>query len=93
MTMFRRADGVSENPMGDDLFLVAPTSGEIVHLDQMAAAVWRLLETPCRRSDMAAVFAEAFPDTPTDSLSADLQMALQTLIAADLLQVIDGDGH
>lgn len=79
--------------MDDDLFLVAPTNGEIVHLDQMAAAVWRLLEVPCSRSDMAAVFAQAFPEMSGGRLSADLQVALETLVAADLLQEIDGDGH
>ncbi len=91
MTVFRRVDGVSENPMDDDLFLVAPLSGEIVHLDQMAAAVWRLLATPCSGAEMAAVFTEAFPDVPADSLSADLRMALETLIAAELVQECDGD--
>lgn len=79
--------------MDDDLFLVAPTSGEIVHLDQMAAAVWHLLETPCQQSDIAAVFADAFPDVPADRLAADLQLSLQTLIAAGLVQEVDGDGH
>ncbi|MDF1719210.1 MAG: PqqD family protein [Minwuia sp.] len=91
MTTFRRADGVSENPMDDDLFLVAPGSGEIVHLDQMAAAVWRLLETPCSQTEMIAVFVEAFPEMPADTVSADLQTALQTLIAAELVQECDGE--
>ncbi len=91
MTLFRRAAGVSENPMGDDLFLVAPRNGEIVHLDQLASAVWRMLDEPCSAAGMEAVFREAFPDVAAGRLSVDLRAALQTLIAAELVQECDGD--
>lgn len=76
--------------MDDDLFLVAPVSGEIVHLDAMGAAIWRLLEQPQGMEEILATFAEAFPDADTERLRDDLAVALETLKAAGLVRQSDG---
>jgi len=90
MKQFMRAEGVSVNPMDDDLFLVAPISGEIVHLDVMAAAIWRLLDEPRSVADILATFVAAFPDANSSTLQDDLEMALETLTAAGLVKQSDG---
>lgn len=90
MSTWQRAEGVSENPMDDDLFLVAPVSGEIVHLDRMGAAIWHLLAEPQEMAEMQAVFATAFPDADADTLHGDLEQALETLKAAGLVRQSDG---
>jgi len=90
MNHWERAGGVSENPMDDDLFLVAPVSGEIVHLDAMGAAIWRLLEQPQSTQDIQATFAAAFPDADAERLLGDLAVALETLKAAGLVRQSGG---
>ncbi|MDF1736458.1 MAG: PqqD family protein [Minwuia sp.] len=90
MRSWERVAGVSENPMDDDLFLVAPISGEIVHLDRLGAAIWRLLEQPQVMEDIQAVFAAAFPDSDATTLQGDLLAALETLKAAGLVRQSDG---
>ena len=49
--LYRRAESVSETPVDDDLFLVSPATHEIVHLDRLAAALWRLLAQPQSRAE------------------------------------------
>lgn len=90
MSLWQRAEGVSENPMDDDLFLVAPVSGEIVHLDRMGAAIWHLLAEPQEMAEIQAVFAAAFPDSDADTLQGDLEQALETLKAVGLVRQSDG---
>lgn len=90
MNHWERVGGVSENPMDDDLFLVAPVSGEIVHLDAMGAAIWRLLEQPLGMDGILATFVAAFPDADPERLRDDLSAALETLKAAGLVRQSDG---
>ena len=88
MTRYVRKAGASETVIGDDVFLVAPETREIVHLDVMAAALWRLLEVPKERADILATFAEAFPDIASAQLDADLSAALQKLVAEGLAREV-----
>lgn len=85
MSRLRRAEGVVVSEMEGDLFLVRPADGEIYHLDRMAAAIWNLLAEPLGRTAIRETFAEAFPEVPADRLAADLDTALETLIADGLL--------
>jgi len=79
MTVYRRTPGVAETAIDSDLFLVAPVTQEIVHLDRMAAAVWRLLEMPRTANEIATAFAEAFPDVGRAQICADIAAALDRL--------------
>jgi len=85
MTTYARKPGTSETVIGDDVFLVAPETREIVHLDVMGAALWRLVETPQPHADIVATFADAFPDIGPAQLAADLSAALQKLVAEGLV--------
>lgn len=86
MTRYVRRDDVSATAVDDEAFLVHPESQEIVHLDALAFAVWRLLEAPHGEAEILEAFAAAFPDVPPDRLAADLEAALGTLVEADLVR-------
>jgi hypothetical protein len=86
--MWRRLPAQSETVIGDDLFLVAPgrdgAPGEIVHLDLLAAALWRLLDVPHDLAAIHGIFAAAWPDVPAAKLHADIATALNLLAAEGL---------
>lgn len=86
MTRYVRIAGVSETAVDDDLFLVAPQTQEIVHLDALAAAVWRVLDSAATAGEIADIFAAAFPDTPAEVLRADVEATLATLLAEGLVE-------
>lgn len=86
MTRYRRRPDISENRMGDDLFLVDPVSGEIHHLDMTATALWTLLAEPADMDGIIAIFGAAFPDQSAARLRADLEPALSAMIDGGLVE-------
>lgn len=70
-----------------EVFLVIPDGQEIVHLDPMAAALWRLLDRPMTVNAVVDTFAAAFPDTPVAQLRADVLHALGELEEQRVVQV------
>lgn len=89
MTRFTRTPDIAETDVGDDLFLVHPESEEIVHLDALAAAIWRALATPQDVETLLELFAAAFPEQPRTGLAEDLNAGLESLRAADLIRPDD----
>ncbi|RDD60379.1 PqqD family protein [Ferruginivarius sediminum] len=87
----RRNPDVRETPVDDDIFLVAPDSDDIVYLDRIGTAIWKLLEAPHTQEDVRAVFHDAFPDVPPARIDTDLNNALQDLLARGLI-VVDRTG-
>jgi hypothetical protein len=87
----RRNLDVRETPVDDDIFLVAPDSGDIVYLDRIGTAIWTLLENPHTKEQVRAVFQDAFPDVPAARIDADLDEALGNLLARGLI-VLDPAG-
>ncbi|MGE0722728.1 MAG: PqqD family protein [Alphaproteobacteria bacterium] len=85
MTRYRQNPAVSVTLVDDETFLVAPVSEEVFHLDTIAGAVWRLLETPETPDAIAAVLAEAFPDQSATEIRTDLDRALAELAGAGLI--------
>lgn len=79
------ADGVTVSEMEGDLFLVKPDSGEIYHLDAMAAAIWNATDAPVSREELRELFVEAFPDQDAGTIKADLEQALSPLLDSSLL--------
>jgi hypothetical protein len=82
---YSRRSGVSETPVGDDLFLVDGAKGELFHLDRSARGLWTLLDQPMEFAAILETFGEAFPDTPRDRLERDLRNALATLMSRSLV--------
>lgn len=80
-----RADGVTVSEMEGDLFLVKPDSGEIYHLDPMAAAIWNALAEPAKRAELLDLFRQAFPEQPVATLENDIRTALAPMLEGGLL--------
>ncbi|MDP7547097.1 MAG: PqqD family protein [Alphaproteobacteria bacterium] len=89
MSRYRRSAGINETPVEDELFLIAGDSGDIFHLDRLAMSIWRALQTPASDEDLLALFAEAFPETPADTIARDLRGALATLLDGALIELCD----
>lgn len=85
MTRLQRIEVVTETEVDGELFLVAPDSQEIFHLDAMASAIWRALEQPMSRTELDALFQAAFPDVPAARLKDDVDNALDRLQDGRLL--------
>ncbi len=80
-----RAEGVTVSEMEGDLFLVKPDSGEIYHLDTMAAAIWNAADQSITRNELLDLFRRAFPEQAREQLTADVDQALDPLVEAALL--------
>ncbi|MDA1097392.1 MAG: PqqD family protein [Proteobacteria bacterium] len=89
MSRYRRRPGINETPVEDELFLIAGDSGDMFHLDRLAMSIWRALEEPASEAELLLLFAEAFPETPADTIGRDLAGALATLLHGELLEVCD----
>jgi hypothetical protein len=85
MMKLARAGGVTVSEMDGDLFLVKPDSGEIYHLDPMAAAIWNAANEPISRGELLDLFREAFPEQAIDAISGDLEKALSPMIEGAVL--------
>jgi len=85
--LYRRRADLPATEVGDEVFLVIPEGQEIVHLDQLAAALWRLLETPSTLNVIVDTFATAFPDMPVAQLRADILAALGEMEEQNVLAV------
>lgn len=83
--MLVRAEGVTVSEMEGDLFLVRPDSGEIYHLDPMAAAIWNAVAAGMTRGNLLDLFGQAFPEQASDRLEADIDLALRPMIDGALL--------
>ena len=88
MTAYRRSAGVSEMVVEADLYLVAPGSADIFHLDSLAASLWRLLQAPTTEAALAAVMADAFPDADSTAIAGDVARALAALGDQGLIEVV-----
>ena len=85
MTAYRRVAGVSETAVDADLYLVAPGSPDIFHLDPLAAGLWRLLQEPATETALAAVMVEAFPRADPAQVAADVAHSLALLCSQGLV--------
>ena len=86
MTAYRRVAGVSETAVDADLYLVAPGSQDIFHLDPLAAGLWRMLQVPATDAALTAVMIEAFPETDAAQIAADVARSLALLSGQGLIE-------
>ncbi|MEQ8345449.1 MAG: PqqD family protein [Sneathiellaceae bacterium] len=85
-TYARRAS-LPATEVEDEVFLVIPDGQEIVHLDRLAAGLWRLLEAPLTLNAVVDTFAAAFPDMPVAQLRADILSALGEMEEQQVIEV------
>ena len=74
-TLYIRNPAVAATEIDAETFLVEPETGEVFYLDEVTSALWRFIEEPRRESEIVQAFAEAFPDTGTEQISADIRAA------------------
>ncbi|MDP6346024.1 MAG: PqqD family protein [Alphaproteobacteria bacterium] len=86
---YRRMEGVAETLVEDEAFLILPDSGDLFHLDRLALALWRALEEPADDDELVDLFADVFPDTPRETIKADLDRSLNSLLAGGLIHPVD----
>ena len=85
----RQRSGTTEVWLGDQLYL-ADAKGRAIHrIDPVGAAVWLVLADPTAPLEIAAVLAEAFPDTARDQIEADLLRLLSQFDKAGLTEPVD----
>lgn len=89
MSRYRRRAGINETPVEDELFLIAGDGGDIFHLDRLAMSIWRALAEPASEAELLALFGQAFPGTPADTIEQDLAGALATLLRGELVELCD----
>lgn len=66
-------------------------SQSIVTLNPTGRLVWEMLDEAVTCDEIQALIGNAFPDVDGDSLKADIQAVLDTLVAARLVTTESGD--
>ena len=91
LTLFDHADvwaianGVSVYPLGDELFLIHPSSGAIHRLNASGKVVWQLLQhEPLSGHALSEVIAVYF-NAPLTEVTTDIAHLLMALSQADLV--------
>ena len=84
---YTRNPAVAATEIDAETFLVEPETGEVFYLDEVSSALWRFLAEPRSNAEIVVAFAEAFPDTGSDRIAADIQSALTDMKARDLVVV------
>lgn len=84
-----RCPGISETPVEGDVFLAGPDGQRIYYLNEIAAGIWAVLESPHTREEIKSIFRDAFPDASSARIDADLDPVLDTLLAQGLIRPVD----
>lgn len=82
---YRRQADVEERRVGKHLFLVALGRGEIHHMNEMGAGIWRLLATPHSAKELIEILAAAFPAADAKAIARDIRQLVRTLESAGLV--------
>jgi hypothetical protein len=86
--VYRRSPEVAVRAVQDDLFLWHATEYSYFHLNQVARAIWTLLEDPINGADITAILSDAFPDADPAQIAADVAALLGAFEAALLVQPV-----
>lgn len=82
----RQRSGTVETWLGERLFL-ADAEGRAIHrIDPIGAVVWLVLAEPATPGEIAALLAEAFPDTEPTQIADDLLRLLAQFHDAGLIE-------
>ncbi len=82
---FVRKDGLSITEVEDDIFIVAPETEDIFHLNNLGRALWALLAEPLSVPELADAVAEAFPNEPREKIAADVATFVERMLKQKLV--------
>lgn len=86
--LYRRAPHVHLRVVGDSGFLANDETQHIHTLNAIGLALWNLLDQPAGRDQLCALFAEAFPDIPADTIATDIGMLIDRLHEGELVETV-----
>lgn len=86
---WRQRPGLSVTLVDDDAFVVNPETDDIFHLNALGRALWKMLEHPQTLAELNATVADAFPDTPRATISADTEAFMMTMSQRGLIEAVD----
>ncbi len=64
----------------DDVFIANAENDSIFHLNEIGAALWRLLERPTSVEEASALLREAFPEVERDRIQAHVAALVAELV-------------
>lgn len=86
MIRLRRRSDIAVTALDGGTFLVDSRSDAIFHLDALSGGVWAALAEPMTHDELVDLLAEAFPDTPSETIRRDVDALLAELTERDLLE-------
>lgn len=89
-TKMVRAKAIAGKAIEDEIFLFDAGGASVYHLNALASAIWRLLETPHSVSEVAALLSELFPETRADTIRADIGALFADLDANGVIETVSG---
>ena len=66
--------------LDDDVFIANAENDSIFHLNEIGAALWRLLERPTSVEEASALLREAFPEVERDRIQAHVAALVAELV-------------
>ncbi|MBV1867923.1 MAG: PqqD family protein [Marinosulfonomonas sp.] len=73
--------------LGGEHFATNQSLTRVLHLNEGAVRIWKLLEQPTSETDAIEILHTAFPDAPLDEIQADTQNTIRDLKSAGLLKL------
>ena len=88
-----RCGGVDLHLVDGEAFFVSPATNAVHHLNQSAAAFWRVLDEPRTLREVSSIFASAFPETLKAKIDADLAKLCGELLRIALIEPASSPGE
>jgi hypothetical protein len=87
--LISRAAYVFEYEADGNSFLASPASASIFRLNLLASAIWKLLETPIRPTEVVEIVQVAFPNEDRDTVRHDILGLMKSLVDGNFIEFHD----
>ncbi|MCP4339758.1 MAG: PqqD family protein [Desulfobulbaceae bacterium] len=84
-TLYTKNWEIVERSIENSQLLVNPQTDSIFHLNQMGAAIWRLLEQPITVDEIVQTVQVAFPENPENMINSDVEKIVRQFIEKNLI--------
>lgn len=79
MALLKQFPGLVVEEMDEEILLYRPTTHQAIHLNSMAAAIWKLCDGTRTAKDLIDCFLEAYPDSQS-SIPHEVQRTIDELL-------------